>query len=206
MLIFRILALDINHQFVGVAFAPHPTKAEFFGTSSISVATVPRSEPELKHIENPLMLHPSDKKQVIEHNLVARRKMDSKVALVVKEAVEEFDVGAYVVAWPLLRNGRMGAEAGRVLFLLDHFADDESSKNYSPLLSKKRPAALWEKNRDNYDENTADEMTAHLLLQDFMKENGMLKLGKGDSTTFRKRNKFVENPYEFEDLQARIRI
>lgn len=201
-----ILALDISQSSVGIAFAPHPSKADYFGTSSIPVATVPRSDPKLKHIPNPLVLNANDKKLLIEHNLNARRKVNSKVAKVVREVVDEFDVGAYVVAWPLLQNGRMGAEAGRVLFLLDYFTDDGNIPNILPLLSKKRPAALWEKNRDNYDDNAADEMTAHLLLEDFMKQNGMIKFNKGDKISFGKRNKFVESPNEFEDLQARIRI
>jgi len=201
----RLLALDITESSVGLAFAPHPSQSDgFSASSSVPVAKIARGKPELKSLSNLIKISPKERKFIIQENMEARRTLDSKVSSLVKEALEEFDIGGFVVAWPLLSNGRMGLDAGRVLFLLDHFAENDD-ENDKPILSKTRPAVLWE--RGSYGENNTEEITANELIQCFMRENGMINIEKIDMKyRMNRRSRYVEEPEELNDRQARIII
>ena len=201
----RILALDINDDKVGIAFARFEGK----DTVTIPILTVPRIQPTLTSVGNPIKLKPAEKKLLIRQNLEAKRKCDENVAEIVRDIVNEHEVGAFVVGWPMSKIGRMGADAGKVLFLLDYFADDHAG-----ILNKKRPASLWLKKSDHeLPGNISDEYSADLILQDYLEEMGMKDRPRSkniiDSSNIRRTEHDVSERdayVEIDDLQGKINI
>ena len=60
-----------------------------------------------------------------------------------QEVVDEHDVSAFVIAWPLHTDtGKIGASCGRVLYTIESMIQMSSSTN-DPIFSSRRPVCLW---------------------------------------------------------------
>lgn len=111
-----IMALDITEQRIGVAVAKHPTpNNKVYALETISYMPM-KNRHSLRRLEQ-----------------------NDRVASELEEVVEDYKVCAFIVGWPLQPDGRSGGPCGKVLHLLDYFAEREK-----PLLSQGRPCALWD--------------------------------------------------------------
>mmetsp|Transcript_10004 Transcript_10004/g.14153 ORF Transcript_10004/g.14153 Transcript_10004/m.14153 type:complete len:216 (-) Transcript_10004:564-1211(-) len=92
----------------------------------------------------------------------------------INSIVQNNDVAGFVVGWPLQPDGHPGAPCGRVLHLLDYFAEKQE-----PFLHIGRPFALWDVRSIFYksnDENYLDEWgRSSLYCQTPGKEKNMYK-------------------------------
>lgn len=127
-------------------------------------------------------------------------KLNDSISNEIEQVVQDHNVCAFVVSWPLDQNRRAGKPCGRVLHVLDHLAAAPNK-----LLSKNRPFALWEEGilssvpaehidkwgrskvfskipsmnqkiysskTNDYDEHiSGDSFVASKMLQDFMNTN-----------------------------------
>lgn len=109
-----VLALDIGYERVGIALTGHSSKNGVIYPNS-----------PLEYTQN------GERNNGINRNDLILREVD--------KIVEDNRVCAFVVSWPLQRNGRVGKSCGRVLHVLDHLANGPK-----PLLSQSRPFSLWE--------------------------------------------------------------
>jgi len=106
-----VMALDIGHKRVGIALTGHSSK------SGAIFQYVPIDYREGKN----------------------RNKNKDFILREVDRIIENNQVCAFVVSWPVKPNGKVGKSCGRVLHVLDHLAN-----NTKPLLSQNRPFSLWE--------------------------------------------------------------
>mmetsp|Transcript_5841 Transcript_5841/g.8613 ORF Transcript_5841/g.8613 Transcript_5841/m.8613 type:complete len:254 (-) Transcript_5841:640-1401(-) len=109
-----IIGLDINEERVGIALAKHPNS-----TNKV-------------HALEPIPYLSQDRN-------VSRCERKEEVALKLEALVREHKVNAFVVGWPLQADGRCSAPCGKVLHLLDYFADRQK-----PFINAGRPLTLWD--------------------------------------------------------------
>jgi RNase H-fold protein (predicted Holliday junction resolvase) len=62
------------------------------------------------------------------------------------DLVEDWDVCGFVVSWPVQKEGRCGAQCGRVLHTLDQIVQADGSSNSSSMFNHSRPVCLWDSN------------------------------------------------------------
>ena len=110
------MALDIGHKRIGVALAAHSSENNIIYPGN--------------PIEYPASSSSRAKGALMTHDLITKE---------VNKIIHDNKVCAFVVNWPVQKNGRLGKSCGRVLHVLDHFT--EVSK---PLVSPIRPFTLWE--------------------------------------------------------------
>jgi len=192
-----ILALDISKTHVGISYVEQPSNDRY--SIPEPLIALRRETPTFQGCVDPINLTPVEKKELADFNIGLRRKEDEKIASVLQDAIDEHDVGAFIVAWPLLKNGRMGAEAGRVLHLLDHFADGDD-----PILHKRRPATLWQKVRDENDWMRSDELTANLLLENFVEDHWLVKGSKYKDNESQRKVVASRDKYVVDSLKSAI--
>mmetsp|Transcript_10397 Transcript_10397/g.14551 ORF Transcript_10397/g.14551 Transcript_10397/m.14551 type:complete len:254 (-) Transcript_10397:290-1051(-) len=110
-----ILGLDINEERVGIALGTHPS-------SNNKVQTL-----------EPIPYLSRDRTRL------TRRDNKEEVASKLEGIVKEHRVNAFVIGWPLQPDGRYGAPCGKVLHLLDSFAERPKS-----FITPARPLVLWD--------------------------------------------------------------
>lgn len=189
--------MDISKTRVGISYVKQPLQDRY--SIPEPLFTVQRETPIFQGCNDPINITSSEKKELANINVDLRRKEDEKIAAVLQEAMDEHDVSAFVIAWPLLKNGRMGAEAGRVLHLLDYLADGDD-----PILHKKRPATLWQKVRDEKDWTRSDELTANLLLENFVEDHWLVKGSKYKSNENQRNVVASRDRYVVDSLKSAI--
>jgi len=114
-----VMAIDVGCKGIGLAFAAHPSEDQTIHPfKSVNFS----AEHEDEHRK-------SKSSEIISNEL--------------KKISYENKVHAFVVSWPLEKNGGVGRSCGRVLHLLDSMA--VGSK---PLLSQSRPFVLWEEGHE----------------------------------------------------------
>jgi len=105
-----IMCLDITSDRIGLAIANHT-----------------RTENIVCHL-NPLSSKSSPRSQ---------KEVNTQITQTVQNFANDHKIDGFVVNWPLESDGRFGNSCGKVLHLLDFFAEQK-------LLSKKVPFTLWD--------------------------------------------------------------
>jgi len=105
-----IMCLDITSDRVGLAIASHT-----------------RTENTVCHL-NPLSYKTSPRTQ---------REVKTQIAQTIQDFTNNNKIDGFLVNWPMESDGSFGKPCGRVLHLLDFFAEQK-------LLTKKIPFALWD--------------------------------------------------------------
>eukprot|EP01083_Nonionella_stella_P251205 866955_1 len=105
-----VLALDIAEGRLGLAVSVHPSN-------------------NTVHNLDPISYMPS-------HSALRRSEQNKVVAASLREFLDKHKVDGIVVNWPLNTDGRLGKPCGKVLHLLDHFANEK-------ILTRKCPFTLW---------------------------------------------------------------
>lgn len=111
----NILAVDIGQDRIGLAVAPHPESRQPIRT----LEPVP-----LKH-----MCTKNKKRRVLSPECVEN----------LASIVQEHQVCALVVTWPVQGEGRCGKPCGQVLHALDNLVQQSNS-----IVTKNRPVCLWD--------------------------------------------------------------
>lgn len=105
-----LMCLDITSDRIGIAIASH-TRTENTVThlNALSYKSKPRTQKELV----------------------------TKIVQSIQDFTKDQRIDGFLVNWPLESDGRFGKSCGKVLHLLDHFAEQK-------VLSKRIPFALWD--------------------------------------------------------------
>jgi RNase H-fold protein (predicted Holliday junction resolvase) len=127
---YRLLSLQITKHCIGISITEHPSKNE---------------SQHIIHDLDPIPYLP--KEEVRGHgkkrSRISRSMFDMKKQMIKAELstiINDFNVCGLVVGYPLEETGHPGSACGRVLHLLDYFADAKNGMIIGP----KRPATLWD--------------------------------------------------------------
>jgi len=105
-----IMCLDITSDRIGIAIASHT-----------------RTENTVRHLTAlPSKSKPRNQKEV-----------NDQIVQSIQEFTKHQKIDGFLVNWPLESDGRFGKSCGKVLHLLDHFAENK-------VLSTRIPFALWD--------------------------------------------------------------
>lgn len=107
-----VLSMDITRDRIGLCLSFHPSVGE----------------PSIQLDDIPLELETRNGKRVLSPNVVSQ----------LQDVAQQNKVCGVVVAWPLQKDGRMGAPCGKVLHALDSLVEN------SKFLTPNRPFCLWD--------------------------------------------------------------
>jgi RNase H-fold protein (predicted Holliday junction resolvase) len=107
-----VLSMDISNKRIGLYLSFHPA----LGESPIQLEDIP------------LQLSTNNGKRTLSPHIIQS----------LQQVAQEHKVCGVVVAWPLQRDGRMGAPCGKVLHALDSLVE------HSAFLTPNRPFCLWD--------------------------------------------------------------
>lgn len=128
-----LLSLNITDSRIGVAYASTPDMA-LGGSSGNDDRWSNASSDEVHRIE-PLNYMPcSSLKQPIN-----RRKETMRIANELYEIAMDVKAAGFFIAWPVTPQGRLGADCGKVLHVLDALAERPGG----PLVTMHKPCCLW---------------------------------------------------------------
>lgn len=147
------MALDVTNESVAVVLK-HVSQEEDDSTQLpphvLRIAYSPRNkasfQPKQRNNDNAEPDPPRTRNEVL---------VNDPVRSTLTKLVQEYRVRGFLVGWPLQPDARPGRECGKVLHLLDSFAD---SKN--PMVHSGRPVALWDTRpwtHNRFDERTMPE-------------------------------------------------
>lgn len=111
-----------------------------FGKDSIDLAIT--SHPSLDKCVQPLPSIPLKKFNSTKNNKSKTKKtLHPSVVEELQDLVEDWDVCGFVVSWPVQKEGRCGAQCGRVLHTLDQIVAASCNT-----FNQNRPVCLWDSN------------------------------------------------------------
>jgi len=129
------MALHITDVKVGIACAAQTSQDSMPQWSDDEFSDMPRIA--FRSLE-PIKYKPDKVEREKIDNYERKRVFhNDRVANELENIVTELDVKAFVVSWPLNSSGHMAGECGKVLHLLDQFAERKH-----PIISCNRPFAL----------------------------------------------------------------
>jgi len=128
----NVLALKISRQHVGLTVAPHP----------LSLA----DDTTMKTDNNN---HNFGIDPIIPLNFTTisgKKILDSSVITRLHSIIQTHNICGFIVSWPLEKEGRIGANCGRVLYTLDAILEATSSEEEGEptIFSNSRKFCLWD--------------------------------------------------------------
>lgn len=114
----NVLSINVSSNKIDLAVASHPS------------------------IDDPMqqLPHIPIETEVVDNKKVLKASIAEELATIVRD----FQVCGMVISWPLQKEGRCGAQCGRVLNVLDQLAQNKK------ILNENRPVCLWDSTHTSY--------------------------------------------------------
>jgi len=157
-----VLALKISRQHVALTIASHPLP-------SVPERILKPTRNENYNIDTsaidpiiPLKFTTASGKKIL----------DSSVILRLRDIIQTHNICGFIVSWPLEKEGRIGADCGRVLYTLDAILNaTPSEEEPTTIFSNNRKFCLWDESHVKLEQDDSFGRCSAFGMSSYRREN-----------------------------------